>query len=361
MIVICDINEIWRERPFSALAEKRKTLGVAPTDWIAARQHKNARPDGGALEVLSVTLPPGWASRTAWLGQRLLWKSIQQHCRKVGQEVEAVVVTSPHYLPLLDLVPQGVKTIYYASDDYRSYTGWGDVAVAEQALIHRVDHSFFVSKALMDRALHEYGMAAERCSVSMNASEPRFFSAAGLSAGSPLDAELARPVAGVIGAINPRLDFELLQRCAELPELGTLLLVGPLPKNPCEGLKTLLEQPKCVALGRQPHASIHQWFQYLDVGLIPYAPSEFNRLCSPVRLFDHLASGVPTVATDACEQVRGFRDRIEVCQDTPSFLKALGQKLSEKKRELSSGETAELTWGQRADAMLKIMEGLDGA
>lgn len=353
MIVVCDINEIWRKNPFAALADQVDVLGVAPADWMVARRREFPVSDG-RLIVLPVSLPPSWASRTSWFGQRLLRKRILKKCMERGQEIDCLVVTSPHYLPLLKLVPENVKTIYYASDDYRSYEGWGAVADKEQQLVEHVDHAFFISEGLKVRAEVEYGVDPARLSVSMNATELRFFPVDALHPCPVPTGDLRRPIAGVIGGIGDRLDFELMCRCADLDELGTLLLVGPLPEEPSAELQALLAHPKCVAVGAQPHAEIHRWFQCLDVGLIPYVKTEFNRLCSPMRLFDHLASGARVVATDACEQVTVFNDRVAACSFPEEFVCAVRNALVATRPE---GRVEGITWEDRVDQMLKVMGG----
>lgn len=356
MIVVCDINEVWRKKPFAALAEKRDVLGVSPADWRVARTRGKLPPSEGVLQLMQVVLPPSWASRMAWLGQRMLWRKIIRKCRAMGKTIDALVVTSPHYLPMLDMVPSNLKTIYYASDDYRSYEGWGAIAQLEKQLVQRVDHSFFVSAGLMERARLDYGVDASRVSVSMNATEERFFPASGTFPSAPPSGEMKRPVAGVVGGINDRLDFSLLHCCADLPDLGTLLLVGPLPAQLSAPLQELLDHPKCVAVGRQPHETIHQWFHCLDVGLIPYVKTEFNRMCSPMRLFDHLASGAPVVATDACGQGLAFGDRVSTCADPDAFVSAVQARLGEPPARVDG-----ITWNDRAMEMLNTLEGLNRA
>jgi hypothetical protein len=356
MIVVCDINEVWRRKPFAALAERTDVLGVSPMDWFVARRGGFQSLEKGALEILSAVLPPSWASRTAWLGQRLLWKKINQACKAKNKSVDALVVTSPHYLPLLSMVPKHVKTFYYASDDYRSYEGWSGMAELEKKTVQRVDHSFFVSEALMERAIEEYGADKSRFSVSMNATEQRFFATGAKLSATPPSGGLSRPIAGVVGGINDRLDFGLLRQCADLPGLGTLLLVGPLPGHPSGELEKLLNHPKCVAAGGQPHETIHQWFQCLDVGLIPYVDTVFNRHCSPMRLFDHLASGMPLVATDACMQVNAFSPNVAACATASAFLDAVEARLGPFADEAPAPESLGITWAERAAAMLEAME-----
>lgn len=341
------------------MADLRDVLGVVPADWMVARRHPAFRSPGrdGALDVLPVALPPSWASRTARIGQRMLWRRIVRHGKAAGRNIGAVVVTSPHYIELLKHVPPGVKTFYYASDDYRSYEGWNRMAELEAQLVRRVDHAFFVSAELMERARREYGVGAEKTSVSMNATEKRFFPEVGdRRPAAPPAGELERPVAGIVGGINHRLDFNLLLACAELPELGTLLLVGPLPDERSEALGKLLAHPKCVAVGSQPHGTIHRWFQCLDVGLIPYVHSQFNQMCSPMRLFDHLASGAPLVATDACAQANGFGQRVDVCAEPDAFVAAVRRHLAANGATRSEEMFEGIAWEDRARAMLSVME-----
>ncbi len=120
MIAVCDINEVWRRKPFEALAGLDAVLGLSPADFLAAR-HRTVPEAVGGLDILTLVLPLGWASKTAWLGQRMLLRKIAAEARRRGGRIECVVATSPHYTTLLELLPQRVVKIYYASDDYQGY------------------------------------------------------------------------------------------------------------------------------------------------------------------------------------------------------------------------------------------------
>jgi len=351
MIAVCDVNTIWRHRPFSAMAELADVLAFAPGDSAAMRR-RAAYPES-ALPVVDVVLPPGWASKTAELGQRLLWHRMRSEAKRCGNSIDCVALTSPHYLTLLKLLPPDIKTVYYASDDYRSYIGWNKMAELEAEMVRRVNHSFFISEGLAQRTLDEYGVPADKVSVSMNATEPRFFPLTGEQLPlAPPCGPLPRPIAGVVGGINDRLDFDLLLACVELPDLGTLLLVGPLPEVRQGSLQRLLAHPKCRIVGAQQHENLHCWFKSLDVGLIPYIHSEMNYFCSPMRLFDHLATGLPIVATDACNQVNQFADYLAICDSTESFIVALQRQLH---IPVQPRTICELLWKNRAERMLDII------
>lgn len=353
--VVLDTNTIWRRAPFQALGLFRGVLGVRPGDPL--RRWRMDRTQGsGFFRELAVTLPFGWASRSAGLSQRLLWHRITS-----GAEPEAMVVTSPHYLPILERVPSNMPTFYYCSDNYRNYDGWPSrrMEALEAEVVRRVDHAWFVSQRLVERAVREYGVERERVGISMNATSERFFPPVGTEAPVPLPVNASRPVAGVVGGVNRRLDLDLLFRCAELHEMGTLLLVGPIDDPHDEQIARLLGHPKVRAVGAVPHASVPHWMWGLDLALIPYRRTEFNHSCSPMRLFDHMASGRPIVATGACSQVHQFRDYLKVAGTHTEFLQHVSTSLREVENEEKTKRQLEHArkhvWRSRAGGINEVI------
>jgi hypothetical protein len=367
VIVVADVNTAWRRQPFDALGEFRPVLGLQPADAVVALRQRlvpwGSRLDSGErMHRLSVVLPFGWATRTAPNSLLRLWGEILKACRlSFKEEPSALVVTSPHYAPLVQRMGSSVPVFYYCSDDYRNYGGWDASVMKEQeaVILQYARHGFFVSAALRDRALQEYRINPVRCSVSMNATNNEFLTPV---AASDIEhflknhPKLKRPLAGVIGGINDRLDYTLLLRVADLQKLGTLVLVGPVARNRRSAeLAALLRHPRVVAVGQKPHAALPVWQQALDVALIPYAASEFNRFCSPLRLFDHLAAGRPIVSTSACPQVQEFRDCVAVADNGDQFV----QKVISALRNCGSSNAvkvmracaAEQTWRSRAVAL----------
>ncbi|WP_333689111.1 glycosyltransferase [Methylococcus capsulatus] len=335
MLVITDINTLWRRKPFEALGRLMPVLGARPRDLLCAwrERHMAALGAEGGMVECAVTLPFGWASRTADVSQRWLWRSLTKAVRRTGLQPRALVVTSPHYLALARQLAGLVPIYYYASDDYRSYEGWGraGTGVLERAVVELAEHSFFVSRALAERAIREYHLVPHRVSVSMNGTEPRFIAAPAHIAPLPeVAAHFARPVAGVVGGVNARLDWRLLRRVAAMQEIGTLLFVGGVDPRMEDDpdFCAVRNHEKSRFVGYRPHGELPGWMQGLDVALIPYRQSEMNYYCSPMRLFDHLASGRPIVATSACAQVSEFKEWVDTGEDDEDFLERLARRLT---------------------------------
>ncbi len=367
MLVVADINTLWRRKPFEAVAALCPVLGLAPQDVLTRWRNGRSKDvnAAGALQRSVITLPPGWASRFADFTGWYLWLRAWQEAKQTGRGIRGVVVTSPHYLALVKRIGGQVPTYYYCSDDYAEYFGWGGSAMLkqEELLVKSVTHCFFVSRLLAERAVESYGLARDRASVSPNATDDRFFqpaSAAKIETLLHAFPALRRPLVGVVGGINGRLDFDLIAACASMPEVGSLVMVGPVDADCTDaGLARLRGHPKCVFAGAQPHDDLPAWMQALDVALIPYRDTALNRACSPMRLFDHLASGRPVVATEANEQVRGFdsvvrtgRSVQEVCAQMRAVL---GEPEPMRPTSAQKALALEQTWRRRAEHLCRTM------
>ncbi|MBI1180254.1 MAG: glycosyltransferase [Alphaproteobacteria bacterium] len=315
MIFFFDGNTVWRRKYAEALARRRgDTVIVSPRSRGMSRA---ASPDRRE-EDMPVWMPPGWAGRLSWASFPYLKARAERRAASRGQGLDAAFFTSPHYLPLARSLGRDTRIVYYCSDDYRSYAGWGGAGMVaqERELCRLAYRSVFVSEALRRRAVEEYGLDPDATLVSPNATEPRF--AATGDDGRDLLAGLARPAFGAVGMFNDRIDIGFLDRLAQEPALGSLVLVGPLEgvveQRPA--LERLLSRPKVKAFGRQPHEAIHRWMAALDVAVIPYRATPLNHFCSPMRLYDHLAVGHPIIATPHCAQIAERGDLIVADAET---------------------------------------------
>ena len=331
MLFVADLNTIWRLKPFLALSKHRPVIGLAPIDMITAwktqswpfRKISQERVGTGFVRY-PIVLVPGWSVRLSKITMPQIWLRISKICGAMNAKPEYLVATIPQYYHLLQQAPASVKKIYYASDDYRQYSGWDPRKIyqLEKSIIELADVIFFVSTKLADRAKEENPGSSHKIFVSMNATDTSSVdSRHNLTHLPPPYETLRRPIIGVVGGINQSLDFELLLRCADLPEVGTLLFVGPILEPSLPGLKPLINHPKCVFAGIQPHNELSRWFNCLDIALIPYRATSFNLYRSPMRLFDHLASGKPIVATTGCHQVVEFNNVVYIANTSDEFIK----------------------------------------
>ncbi len=112
----------------------------------------------------------------------------------------------------------------------------------------------------------------------------------------PADVNLPGPVAGFVGRINDRTDLGLLEAIADRGR--SLLLVGP--KDPAferERFEALRRRRNVCWVGLKPSEALPNYLRAMDVGIVPYRDSRFNRGSFPLKTLEYLAAR-PVVATD---------------------------------------------------------------
>jgi teichuronic acid biosynthesis glycosyltransferase TuaH len=97
--------------------------------------------------------------------------------------------------------------------------------------------------------------------------------------------------------MSERIDLAMLEAVASTGV--SLLLVGPCqPKFDLSKLHRLLEFPNVQRVGEKSFDEMPSYHRVIDVGLTPYAQSDFNSASFPLKTLEYLAAGRPVVASD---------------------------------------------------------------
>lgn len=113
----------------------------------------------------------------------------------------------------------------------------------------------------------------------------------------PSDVDLHGPIVGFVGQINDRTDLRLLEAVADRGR--SILLVGP--RNPAfepQRFDALQQRPNVCWVGPKSFSALPSYLRLIDVGLVPYGDSPFNRSSFPLKTLEYLAAGRGVVATD---------------------------------------------------------------
>jgi teichuronic acid biosynthesis glycosyltransferase TuaH len=108
--------------------------------------------------------------------------------------------------------------------------------------------------------------------------------------------ELPGPRLLYIGALGSRIDTEAMRAVAREFPTGTIALVGPLAER--SHLAELLEEPNVIVHEAVPREQVAALCHGADACLLPHRRTELTEAMSPLKLYEYLASGTPTVATD---------------------------------------------------------------
>jgi teichuronic acid biosynthesis glycosyltransferase TuaH len=112
------------------------------------------------------------------------------------------------------------------------------------------------------------------------------------------------PVAVYVGSLHDsRLDVDLIIDLARSLDTLSVALVGPdsLSRDARERLDA---EPRISILGPRPYAVVPAYLQHADVIVVPHLVNPFTESLDPIKAYECLAVGPPTVATP----VAGFRE-----------------------------------------------------
>ncbi len=213
--------------------------------------------------------------------------------KMLTDDVQAVVVAS--LSPLLDAVPARVRTLY-GTDDFvagAELMGVGSrwLVARERSQLAQADVVVAVSDDLAD----SWGAKGADVSVVPNGCDADLFATAD-DGPAPADVTLPSPIAGFVGHMSERIDLSLLEGVADTGH--SLLLVGPRQHTFApERLHALLQRPNVQWVGAKPFEELPSYVKVMDVGLVPYADTAFNRASFPLKTLEYLAAGRPVVAT----------------------------------------------------------------
>jgi len=170
--------------------------------------------------------------------------------------------------------------------------------------------------------------------------------------------DLPGPIAGFVGHINSRTDLTLLEAVADA---GTsLLLIGP--KDPSfepARFDRLVERRNVAYVGAQPFEQLPSFLKVIDVGLVPYGPTEFNKWSFPLKTLEYLAAGRPVVST-SLPAVRWLDTELVTLADAPGDFAASAARVAAHARDPRLMQhrrefAARHSWAERAERFAGLL------
>ncbi len=261
--------------------------------------------------------------------------------------------------------------VYQVTDEYSGFPTVTDKAAfraSEEALLRRADAVIVTSPAL----LKSKGRFNPCTHLVPNAVDYEGFQAAlasreaGKLQGTPTIARLSaipRPRIGYVGALNEKLDFDLLASVAQARPNWQLVLVGALDltgdPHKADKLKAL---PNVHWLGRVPVDQVPLAIDAMDVCLLPYEQNRWTAAIDSLKLYEYFACGKPVVATDVPAVHAPFaRGLVRIAADKSSFIAQIEASLQEPADTPAATQrraaAAANTWDARVAQIETILAG----
>ena len=267
---------------------------------------------------------PGMAGLTT----ALVARHIRHAASTLGGRVRALVSAWPLY-PVFGSAGERVR-VYWAQDDFvggAALLGMNarQLDVRERRVARAADVIIAANPVVADTwrdrgydpVVIPYG--ADVASYSGVDQAPR-----------PADVSVHGPVAGFVGQVNDRTDLSLLEAVADLAL--SLLIVGPVnPAFEPDRFHALRQRPNVCWVGPKPFEALPGYLRMIDVGLVPYRDTPFNRGSFPLKTLEYLAAGRAVVATDL-PAIRWLDTDLISVATTPAAFGGLVERLAAEPR-----------------------------
>ena len=353
-LVVCSLeawDDVWRRNQFLvrellALDPNLRVLFVEPAhDWLhelrgrRSRRRRGLRPVQPDARVLAFQ-PGKVAPRLLGpLADRSLQRQVLAAVARRGFEGPLLWINDVQYSGLATTT--GWPTVYDITDDWLCSSQPARVrrrlARHERTLLEVADRVVVCSPDL------ERTRRAQRADLLLvpNAVDVEHFRR---PRPRPVDLPPG-PVVVYIGTLHDdRLDADLLVALARARTDLAVVLVGP--DSFAEPTRTrLLAHANVHLLGARPYDDVPAYLQHADVVVVPHLVSPFTESLDPIKAYECLAVGRPTVVTP----VAGFRDLGEpiVLCEPDGFVEAVVNELGGPRASLGP-RTGVPSWRERA-------------
>lgn len=171
-------------------------------------------------------------------------------------------------------------------------------------------------------------------------------------------ASLKKPVIGYFGNIERRIDFDLIRILAKKHADMSFVFAGPVSK---EFVPEWFFNTKNIFLtGRFDYEQLPAVLKGFDVAMIPFKKDEHSNTIFPLKLFEYLGSGKPTIATDFNPDLEEFtKGVVPFCSGPDKFSDAIINALhsnSEDKMDARIAIAKENTWSKRTQEFSNLLE-----
>lgn len=245
-------------------------------------------------------------------------------------------------------------SVYYCIDNYSALpdVDANSVARLDEGLSRRANLVFVCSSALLEakRLLNPavvfspHGVDVELFAQAADRGQPA----------AALVQNAVRPVVGMFGLIDGRLDLALLKHLAHSRPQWTFVFVGRLASE----MEELATFSNVILPGPVPYNSLPEWGRAFDICIMPYCSGPFAESANPLKMREYLASGKPVVSVPM-PAAEPFVDYISIASTPAAFLAAMETELAEdslQKQQRRIAAVAGSSWDARVDEVIATVE-----
>ncbi|MBD1391854.1 glycosyltransferase family protein [Mucilaginibacter glaciei] len=167
---------------------------------------------------------------------------------------------------------------------------------------------------------------------------------------------IKKPVIGYLGAIERRIDYEMMNQVLAMNTDKSFVFVGPVDDYYIK--EGDFEAPNLSLPGAIPYDQMPAILKGFDIGIIPFKKDDVSNNIFPLKLFEYMGAGKPVVATNFNEDLKNFTfDSVPYCSTAEEFSAAINEALADtpEKQVARLKIAANNTWEHRIDQLKDIL------
>ena len=347
-VIFIDYHYTWKDLFSHPNAPKKRMLGIDPRWHIVNTAY-------GEIEIYNTppVLPINWIN-SMWLFRLLAgfngWLikgTIKRILKRVDPENTILLnALNPVYGHFTHKAWKVSKSIYYCYDELKG-TPWSKKwgPTYEEKYLKQVDQVIATSPKLAEtkNALNaNVGLVPNGVNLD-------------LFVDAPVE-KTKNKVIGYVGAIDDRIDIDLVAHMARILPEYEFRFIGPLKS--AEAIERWKMLPNIVCPGAKAQAELPALIAEMDCCLIPFVKNELTEAIYPLKINEYLAMGKPVVSTGFSD-LSDFYSYISIADDAKSMLKAIQRELKGNNRMRIQKRikfAAMNSWANRASQLAAFLE-----
>lgn len=252
------------------------------------------------------------------------------------------LVQHPFWIEPAQSLPN-MRLVYDCMDHHGGFEDNAESVLAgERTLVEAADLLIVTSQWLYDE------MEGKSANIAMirNATEYEHFCE------RPLDVFIdpeGRRVIGYYGAIAEWFDVDLIRQVAQDHSHDLVLLVG---RDTAAARERLADLSNVRFVGEVPYSELPYWVHGFDVCLLPFRVIPLTLATNPVKVYEYLSAGKPTVSVDLPEMAQ-FEGLVQLATEPTEFSQEVSRALqpasmSPEHVQMRQAFARQQTWGHRA-------------
>jgi glycosyltransferase involved in cell wall biosynthesis len=203
--------------------------------------------------------------------------------------------------------------IYDCMDDWSAFPNADPkVNEYEKVLCEKADEIWVVSKKLLEK-IQNYKNKGKVKLLPNGVDCDHFHKA--LEIRQTIKQNKRRPVLGYVGLVSSWFNTKLVRDLADLLDKWDIHIIGP-RHDLTKQQRQEMQHERIKILGYVHYDDLPKYLASFDVAMIPFHVNDLIKATNPIKLYEYLAAGVPTVSTEMPEILSIVTPGVLDCKET---------------------------------------------